>query len=539
MKIVLPKEMNSLVTPTVLPVELNDTDIDRMLTRILEMAVKRGLYASSKVNTQEYVRYLETLFHSDSLVGFDGDDGLNALDGWIRASILREERAGQRRDQTQMGYIRPLTIAAYRSGLPKTASRNRRADALTYQSVWRVLGGTPNDTKRVANLFKDTFGTGVELGEAPWHAPRYDGTSNVDIDTLLALRFLEGFVGSQNAKNTDKTFAPLPVPEAVDPLGRDVVAFLRQYGPAMPVAEAFAHLSAIISFRLFQLPLVTARALRGLMLGENVDLSQNPTEMYVDFVRRKGSASDEVSRLCVVRDLEILRTLFRDRLLVRELGNVAAAGGIHPPAEADAQELLQWYVSLKDDAGTTFGIGFQLNSILAAQDPESEEHEFVDGIVKSSGISNADKLAAILVEGLRKSGLENQVKWFHTTGGVTKSYGVLAGVLRARSTWRYAPSDELLTTLLCLCFTDDDGASVLGSLPMRDVLTRLESRFGVLVDRPPTDLDSAAARAGAAENLAAFTRQLKLLGCFSGLSDDFSAQYVTRPRAVKRQEVSL
>ena len=62
------------------------------------------------------------------------------------------------------------------------------------------------------------------------------------------------------------------------------------------------------------------------------------------------------------------------------------------------------------------------------------------------------------------------------------------------------------------------------------MLHRLESRFGVITDRPPRFLDTADARAGAAENLDAFTRTLQLLGCFNSMSDDFSAQYVSRPR---------
>ena len=66
------------------------------------------------------------------------------------------------------------------------------------------------------------------------------------------------------------------------------------------------------------------------------------------------------------------------------------------------------------------------------------------------------------------------------------------------------------------------------------MLRRLHDRFGILIDRPPADFDSADARAGAAENLSAFTQRLKLLGCFQGLSDDFSAQFVTRPRAAVR-----
>ncbi|MDN4489694.1 hypothetical protein QQX13_02495 [Demequina sp. SYSU T00068] len=531
MKIVLPKEQTSLVTPTVIPVELNDTDIDRMLTRILEMAVKRGLYASSRVDTKDYDKYLWALSESEHIAGIDGADGLDVLDGWIRASVLREERVGRRRDAVQMGYIRPLTIASYRSGLPKTANRNRRADTVTYQSVWRVLGGAEADTARVKKLFVDTFGAGVALGEMPWHAPAYDGTSNVDIDTLLALRFLEGFTGSQNPKDANRTFLPLAVPAAIDPLGHDLVAFLRQYGPAMPVAEAFTHVSALIALRLFQLPLVTARVVRSLLSGDTNDTPA--LEMYCDFVRRKGSPSDEVASLCVQRDLEILRTFFRDRLLIRELDRAAEAAGLNPPADDDPGERLRWAASLHNHEGINFGLGFSiLPTIRGMQAEGSEEREFVEGVMNAQSLSNADKLAAILVEALRKRGLENQIKWFHNTGGIAKSYGMLSGTLRVRSTWRYAPSDEVLTTLLCLCFTDEDGTTTHAKLPVRDVLERLESRFGILIDRPPADFDSATARAGAQENFNAFTGRLKLLGCFQGLSDDFSAQYVTRPRDV-------
>ncbi len=46
------KDLNSLQTDAVLPVELNDLDVDRMLTRILEMAVKRGRTAGSKTDTK-------------------------------------------------------------------------------------------------------------------------------------------------------------------------------------------------------------------------------------------------------------------------------------------------------------------------------------------------------------------------------------------------------------------------------------------------------------------------------------------------------
>ena len=194
------KDLNSLQTEVVLPVELNDLDVDRMLTRILEMAVKRGRTAGSKTDTKAYTNYLDTLLGHPELIGFEGDRGRDVLDGWVRSSILVEERAGLKRDRVVMGYLRPLTIASYRSGLPKNSSRNRKADDLLYRSVSRVIEsrGSSNPTKEIDELFSATFGSGVDVGVAPWADPRYDEAETVDIDTLLALRFLEGFTASQN-----------------------------------------------------------------------------------------------------------------------------------------------------------------------------------------------------------------------------------------------------------------------------------------------------------------------------------------------------
>ena len=355
---------------------------------------------------------------------------------------------------------------------------------------------------------------------------------SVDIDTLLALRFLEGFTGSQNS-NRVRGFSALPVPEAVDPLGQGLIAFLKTYGPSMPVAEAFAHISAIMALRLFQLPLVTARVVRGLLSAKPIDVSSNPSEMYCDFVHRRRSASDETARLAVVRDLEVMRAFFRDRLYIRAIAEAVPVAGVPEPDLTDSGRL-EWLAGLQDDHSVQMALGMQLQSIYLSLDDESEGKEFIEDLRRTEGLSQGDRLIAVLVEGLRKRGLENQVKWFHSTGGITKSYGVLSGTLSVRSTWRYALSDEVLTTLLRLCFTEDGGSHPQRSLQMREVLLRLERRFGVLIDRPPRGLDSADARAGAAENLTAFTNRLKLLGWFEGLSDDFSAQFVTIDRKSTR-----
>jgi hypothetical protein len=61
-------------------------------------------------------------------------------------------------------------------------------------------------------------------------------------------------------------------------------------------------------------------------------------------------------------------------------------------------------------------------------------------------------------------------------------------------------------------------------------LACLERRYGVLVDRPPSFLDSSQNRAAGKANLEALKRRLRQMGFFSALSDDFTAQYLRLPQ---------
>jgi hypothetical protein len=234
--------------------------------------------------------------------------------------------------------------------------------------------------------------------------------------------------------------------------------------------------------------------------------------------------------MCVLRDLELMRGFFGDRLLLRSIGESVDLLPQKPALGSTAESRLKSLASLPGDPALDMALTMKLQEIFHALDEDDEDgRAFIEG-VRAADLDAAARLTSVLVEGLRKRGLENQVKWFWSTGGIAKGYGVLSGTLKARSTWRYAPTDECLAALLCMCFVEAEGSRTSNQLPISTVLRRMESRFGILIDRPPTDLDSADARSGASENLAAFTRQLQLLGCFQGLSDDFSAQFVNRPR---------
>ncbi len=523
------KELNSLQSPLVLDVELNDVDIDRMVGPIMELAVKHGRRAASRTDTSAYETYFASLTANENLRGFDNEQGREVLDGWLRASVVKMERGGLSRGQSRMGYLRPITIATYASGMPKLSSRQRKADVLAYSSMLTTLRrrGVDKQGRPVAALFRETFGLGVEVGDEPWDKPRYDGRTSVDIDALLALRFIEGF-GAPGKLSKEREVDGPSIPEAVQPVGQDLVEFLSLYGPFMAPSEAFSQLSALLSLRLFQLPLISARALRRLLYNASFDSTVNTSAMYCDFVRRRGSASDELSRLCVQRDLELMRTFFRDRLLIRSLEQAAELAEVSLPEER--ADRLPELVAMRDDPALQIAFKMQVKAIKRELDKgDTEAIEYVDEIA-SSDLSPADQLVTLLVAGLSKSGLEKQVKWFWSTGGITKPYGVLVGHRANRASWRYAPTDEAMSALVSMCFVDRGGVTTNAELPMKTLLERLRTRFGIWIDRPPVEFDSADARGGAAANLAAFTRQLQLMGCFRGLSDDFSAQFVSRPR---------
>ena len=49
------------------------------------------------------------------------------------------------------------------------------------------------------------------------------------------------------------------------------------------------------------------------------ETARNPLELYCDFTAVRGSASDELARQAVQRDLEVMRGFMADRLLLRSL----------------------------------------------------------------------------------------------------------------------------------------------------------------------------------------------------------------------------
>lgn len=539
MRIELPKPMRTFAFTDLTMVELNDTDVQRMLTQVFEMAIKQGRAAANTKAATLYNEKRAALAASGRLEGFEDHRGSAVLDGWLRSSVVEMGRVGRKRASEQMQYFRPNTVAVYRAGFPARA-RHRQADRLVYLEMLREAAARlPGEDATKAKVwlgerFRESFGRGVVFSDPPKWAPSYDGHSEVDISALVAIYFLQEFEAKSAVDVKGVSFSPIPA--ATAPLGRDVLDYITSYGSHAPALVMSQHLAALIGVRLFQLPLRTARAARTLIeTGElvpdmtNADES-NPLEQYVDFTGEKGSPSDALARECVQRGLEATRQFFWDRMYLLAVRGAPVLRGIFDDPALSAADRLRELVKARGSAQVTAHLEYQL-SLIAAENEDTEDEDtasFLAAILRDPRPA-ADRVADVLVEALKKRGYENAIKWFWSTGGIKTDVGLLSGPLNARRSWTYAASDILLASLLAVTFTRPGGAAPRAEMSIAELLEQFERRFGLLIDRPPKGMDSAEHRAAAAQNLEAFKYRLQLLGAFDGLSDDFNAQRVRNP----------
>lgn len=540
MTLIIPKELRSLEFTELTMVELNDIDVDRLMPHLWELIVKQGRLSASPHDADDYDHYLDVLASSARLDGFDDEQGRKVLDGWLRSSVVRIGKKGRGHSGVQMDYIQPLTIASYRAGLPRTR-RHRHAHTLTYDLLIEELKrrGIEQPKKFLSMELKHAVGQGVLIGPPGRFLPEYDGQTAIDINALLSLYFLEGF-NPGSALDTPHHFETSAVPAATSGLASDLIDYMSAYGGELSPSAFIDRFAALISLRLFQLPLRLARSTRHVIkTGEQSEdmrdvAAPNPLELYCDFTGVRGSASDELARQSVQRDLEVMQGFMADRLLLRSL--YQAMPNLRKKGEEIrslpmADSLVAMLAERENPMVSTYAI-YSMQSIEnETRDSPSGTDDDLDFIsnVMDSELPPIDQLTTLLNEGLAAKGLRNQAQWFWSTGGIKKPYGLITGALNSRRSWRYAPSDDLLEAILLVCFTADNGMRRLPRMPIVTLLEILRDRFGILVDQPPSSLNSADNRAAAAVNLEAFKRRLRLLGCFDGLSDDFSAQYVRNP----------
>jgi hypothetical protein len=525
---------------------LLDTDTDRVLPQLFEMCVKGGRSSRSRTDAKDFEGYRDALLRSGHVEGFADERDQALLDGWLRSCVVDMGAVGRAKTGEQMLAVAPLTLAAYRAGLPKERTRHRGIDDVVFRLLLAEIGrrtGTDTASSALAqlrDLVTRTVGRGLTIGPGPKWEPLLDDPARLDIGALLAFRFVEGFQMG-DAREVEALSPDSPLPGVAADLGATLLAHLRTYGERLPVPALMSSFAALMALGVFTFSLRADFAARELLrTGERpsdlVDglAPPSPLELYCDFTGDLGSESDRMSRRCVERDLDRVRLAFRDRMtfVVVEQALPRIPGAADRRKALTQADALVQLAELRGHRKVESYAENRLDDLLAdaeASDEATEPELELLRRLQAADASEVDKLLDVMQHVNQEPATRNAVKWYWSVGGLEKPYGLLRGSVRNRRSWRYAPGDELLTALLLAVFVEPDGTTSRRSMPLRELLDALRHRFGILVDRPPAFLDGAEARAAATANLEAFTRRLQLLGCFDSLSDDFSVRVVRHP----------
>lgn len=522
---------------------LLDTDTDRVLPQLFETCVKGGRSSRSRTRAGDFAGYRDALVDGGNLVGFDDDGDRALLDGWLRSCVVDMGAVGRSKSGEQMLAVAPLTLAAYRAGLPKERTRHRGIDDAVYHFLLDAVerSGATSATGELRELVTRTVGRGLSIGPPPRWEPQIADVGQLDIGALLEFRFVDGFDMPDATPITTEVDTPLPAVAAQ--LGDMLLAHLRVYGGRLPVPALMSSFAALMALGVFTFSLRTEAAARLLLRTGDLPADMHSAaagtpsaelELYCDFTGDRGSVSDGLSRRCVERDLDRVRLAFRDRMtfLVIEQALSRIPDELAKRAGLTRPEQLAQLASLRTHRRVEFYATGRIDDLVAESGVDEHvtapELEFLLD-VQSRDSDELSKLLDIMDYVNQSKAVRNAVVWYWSVAGLGKPYGVLRGTSNSRRSWRYAPGDELLHALLLAVFVDETGRRSLTEMPLQDVLAALEHRFGILIDRPPTFLDGAEARRAAATNLDAFKARLTLMGCFDSLSDDFSVQVVRHP----------
>lgn len=561
MKIPLPKESRhhvfvGLKFDSLIQVDLTNIEVEKIVSALFQRLVDNGRVSSplTNLNLNDLVKQLAT--HS-KVKGFDSDFGEELLIGWLKSSVLKMKFAGKAKLEQTLSYIKPINIATYRAGLPYPSSERRSADIVIYNAIiksWTKRSGSLSGVQTlVRDEAKEALGHGVMI---PSNDPRlvgYDEATELDITQVLLLRFLDTF---------PMLASPTPrvgsidefLPGVTSGLGEDFFYLFRAY-KELPAAELMEMMVAFVALRLYQIPLRTQFALANMMNNRNATDALgdtfsyvNPLEIYCDFTDEPGPSQD-LSKMIVRRDLEQMQKLLYSRVLIKCLETCIVPLEISKAQDdrAVGPDRLEFLITNISNTEVNVAAGLQIDKIrtfiLESYGSNSLEMNALNELLQQEQ-TLVEKLAAIIYTSKENDVMDNHIKWLWNTGGLQKdrarqNFALLDGSVSHRYSWRYQPSDSLLSTLIALCMVKESNdrktVKFQSSIPLSELICRLNSRFGILINRVPVGFETPESHFAAAQNMNAFKNRLKQLGCFQGLSDDSDSQPVTNPK-VKRSD---
>lgn len=560
MTITLPKDLRGFAFNRVLPVEMNSFDVDLFLSSFFFKAMTEGMDRAKLPNDPTRVKeFVNDLAFSSDVQGFTDKDGHRLLDRIVRTTLVQMGRRGQARTQEQILGVVEYSFLAFKCEFPTESSRLRKVDALVYRMMRDQFG---ND-RALKEFFIEVFGKGLKLRGGAEPGGEYDGETSLDTLTRLSIAFLGGFDTTGVRVPKEKPERE-PCPAVAGGMAQDLYRYLKTYHTRMPVAALTYHFKALINFELLIYTLKLMYAVTALVDNPTElppamrrAFTPSPPSVYLDFTGEIRGRSREMAAAVVRRDVEMMQRFISANLTLRQIdryalsfkGNTRVRETLEQllPPDEGGPEYLQALMGLvtHETLGTRLDIaaGGDIDKIkrentVGGDDDDVEVENTEIARLTAAADTEFVQLMLLVVAAQQGKISKNVVSWFSSVGGLAKPHGILAGTGRSRTSWRYAPSNDLLATLVQLAAVDtatwDENAPAPAPVTLREFYRWLEARFGIRVDRPPGGYEDVEYVAAAKENARAMLARLQQMGVFRDLSDDFTVQRLTPPYMVER-----
>jgi hypothetical protein len=559
MKIRIPKELAGVLYPKALMIELNDFNIDLFLSALYYKILSGGRPRGRRLNDPTKIdHYIESLAQHPDLEGFDNPDGKRILSRLTHTSLIVTGFKGRTKQTKQILALTPYSLLSHKPDFPTESSRQRNADTFIYQALRKSMGSDDN----LRYFLKKYLGKGIELNNAPDMGGGYDGVTELDTMSRLSIALIDGFEATKAGLSKLERNNASPCPTLVEELAKDILGYLFSYTERMPMEALTYNLKAVINFELF---IYTLKVIYGInQLVKQPDqlpaamqerFTASLPEIYLDFTAQKGSISQQMAINSVRDHIEAYQLFLRSLLTLRQLDSYAEILKRNPRYKREIELALDGQIS-----GASYlqgllsliehpSLGIRIDALAQLDEEKIREANYGDDdesreqvdqwfeTLLSGAESDFDRLITLLTEGQRNKSMTNLIAWFSGVGGLHKPFGLLRGDTRSRLSWRYEASNDLLGVLVQLASArmapqrQGDNPIELPAIRLSDFLHFLEERFGILVDRPPSQFQGADHTAAARDNLRAMLARLRQMGIFTDLSDDFTVQRLHPPYA--------
>jgi hypothetical protein len=559
MKVQIPKELRGTKFSKVLSIELNDFAIESLLPALFFLVMADGYGVGRNTRDDETLnKHLDLLANHQDLAGFEGSEGKLLLERLVRTTLITTIRTAADRNKERIASITPYSLLS----LKTAETRGQRlVDVFTYQALKSVLP-KEDDLKK---LLRQIFGKGVNITERPELGGEYDGQTDLDTLTRLSLMLLDGFHSAPSRVKRDKEEASGACPVLVRAFGADIHSYLIAYHDRMPTQAFMHYLQGLLRFELYMYTLKLVYAVNELVVypeqlpvAMQEEFYPSGPQVYLDFTGKMDSESAYMAKARVGRDIGAYQQFFTSNLMLRQLDSYVGSlrggrwrtlienelkgnetGPLYLQKLLTLQDHPQLGMLIETLAMNTTDKIRDFNSQTKndqERDVQEEELAWLKAIENSGGESAVERVVALLGEAQRSDSVNHYLRWCWDVGGNEHPFSLIEGRRSYRNSWKYSPTNELLSVLVQLAATrigSTEGQSTqskeIKTIRLQDFLIFLERRFGILIDRPPAQFEGTEYVAAARENLRAMLRRLRQMGIFRDLSDDFTAQTLHPP----------